>query len=372
MTIKLSSYAEKLLALEKRVVEKELEISLTDADAIEYLLFANTLHLSPCGQLICAIFGPCIIGITFEKDDKNRKNNEAIINDVINSLTPIEAKVLRMRFGIEMSYSHSLEEVGNYLGLSQTTIKKIETTALRKMRHPSRSNLISSIIEPSTPPQKIEDQVISPDKNLQISLTNHAIENKFVKQTLSFSSVNLMQGSKEWDSWRKNGIGGSDAPVIMNENPWKSASYLLKEKLSNVKIWRGNKATQAGQTNEPVIRNYLIKKLGFEISPICIQCNEISWMRASLDGLSLKGDRVFEIKFGDKVYSYVSENKQAPQYHFGQLQHILAITGHDYIDYCCATANKEPIHLQIPRDDEYIDRLIQMEYLFWKKVIEKK
>jgi putative phage-type endonuclease len=189
---------------------------------------------------------------------------------------------------------------------------------------------------------------------------------------MGFSRVNFQQGSKDWLRWRKMGIGASDAPVIMGENPWKSAKYLLEEKLGKKKEWGGNDATQNGQKNEPVIRQYLVNKLGFEIHPYCIESNEINWMKASLDGISNAGDRVFEIKFGKKVYADVSKTKIVPKYHYGQLQHILAITGLSFIDYCCGWDGEQPIHFQVPRDDDYINKLIEAEHLFWKMVVENR
>lgn len=196
------------------------------------------------------------------------------------------------------------------------------------------------------------------------------IKKEFPKVVMSFSRVNFDQGSKEWLSWRRLGIGASDAPVIMGENPWKSSNYLLEEKLGRKKEWGGNEATRSGQLNEPAIRQYFANKFGFEINPFCIECNEISWMKASLDGISNAGHRVFEIKFGKKVYSEVAKTKTVPKYHYGQLQHILAITGLSFIDYCCGWEGEQPIHLQIPRDDSYINKLIELEHLFWKRVIE--
>ena len=55
------------------------------------------------------------------------------------SLTPREAKVLRMRFGIEMNTDHTLEEVGKQFDVTRERIRQIEAKALRKLRHPSRS-----------------------------------------------------------------------------------------------------------------------------------------------------------------------------------------------------------------------------------------
>ena len=70
-----------------------------------------------------------------------------ITKEVLDSLTPREAKVLRMRFGIEMSTDHTLEEVGRQFDVTRERIRQIEAKALRKLRHPSRSDKLKSFME---------------------------------------------------------------------------------------------------------------------------------------------------------------------------------------------------------------------------------
>ncbi len=70
-----------------------------------------------------------------------------IVKDVLDSLTPREAKVLRMRFGIEMTTDHTLEEVGKQFDVTRERIRQIEAKALRKLRHPSRSEKLKSFLE---------------------------------------------------------------------------------------------------------------------------------------------------------------------------------------------------------------------------------
>lgn len=70
-----------------------------------------------------------------------------VVKDVLDSLTPREAKVLRMRFGIEMSADHTLEEVGKQFDVTRERIRQIEAKALRKLRHPSRSDKLKSFLE---------------------------------------------------------------------------------------------------------------------------------------------------------------------------------------------------------------------------------
>ncbi|MDR1164028.1 MAG: RNA polymerase sigma factor RpoD [Candidatus Accumulibacter sp.] len=70
-----------------------------------------------------------------------------ITKDVLDTLTPREAKVLRMRFGIEMNTDHTLEEVGKQFDVTRERIRQIEAKALRKLRHPSRSDRLRSFVD---------------------------------------------------------------------------------------------------------------------------------------------------------------------------------------------------------------------------------
>ena len=67
--------------------------------------------------------------------------------NILASLTPREAKVLRMRFGIEMNTDHTLEEVGKQFDVTRERIRQIEAKALRKLRHPSRSDHLRSFLD---------------------------------------------------------------------------------------------------------------------------------------------------------------------------------------------------------------------------------
>jgi RNA polymerase primary sigma factor len=70
-----------------------------------------------------------------------------VVKDILDSLTPREAKVLRMRFGIEMSTDHTLEEIGKQFDVTRERIRQIEAKALRKLKHPSRSDQLRSFID---------------------------------------------------------------------------------------------------------------------------------------------------------------------------------------------------------------------------------
>ncbi|WP_428994266.1 RNA polymerase sigma factor RpoD [Buchnera aphidicola] len=72
-----------------------------------------------------------------------------ITHNVLSGLTAREAKVLRMRFGIDMNTDHTLEEVGKQFDVTRERIRQIEAKALRKLRHPSRSEILKSFLDDS-------------------------------------------------------------------------------------------------------------------------------------------------------------------------------------------------------------------------------
>jgi RNA polymerase primary sigma factor len=69
------------------------------------------------------------------------------VKEVLSGLTPREAKVLRMRFGIDLNTDHTLEEVGKQFDVTRERIRQIEAKALRKLRHPSRSEQLRSFLD---------------------------------------------------------------------------------------------------------------------------------------------------------------------------------------------------------------------------------
>ena len=70
-----------------------------------------------------------------------------VTKEILDTLTTREAKVLRMRFGIEMNTDHTLEEVGKQFDVTRERIRQIEAKALRKLRHPTRSDKLRSFID---------------------------------------------------------------------------------------------------------------------------------------------------------------------------------------------------------------------------------
>jgi RNA polymerase primary sigma factor len=70
-----------------------------------------------------------------------------VVKEILDTLTPREAKVIRMRFGIEMSTDHTLEEVGKQFDVTRERIRQIESKAVRKLKHPSRSEKLRTFAD---------------------------------------------------------------------------------------------------------------------------------------------------------------------------------------------------------------------------------
>ena len=80
-------------------------------------------------------------------DMATKSGLESAIEEILSTLSPREAKVLRMRFGIKMNTDHTLEEVGKQFDVTRERIRQIEAKALRKLRHPNRSEKLMSFLE---------------------------------------------------------------------------------------------------------------------------------------------------------------------------------------------------------------------------------
>ncbi len=183
-----------------------------------------------------------------------------------------------------------------------------------------------------------------------------------------FTIVTLEQGSIAWREWRHKGIGASDASTIMGENRFKSAAQLLQEKCGPESDFGQNAAMARGTELEPEARRLYVAKTGRDVRPACLQSTRYDWLRASLDGLAINHDAVVEIKCGQSAYRTASETRSVPDYYYGQMQHILAVTGLDSLDFWCYWPDYPALLIPVPRNVAYIERLLNKELEFWNHV----
>ena len=193
---------------------------------------------------------------------------------------------------------------------------------------------------------------------------------------MSFDVIDHEQGTAAWLRWRHDGIGASEAAAVMGENPWKSEKRLFTEKTTAPRIHSGGGGSSSGGQSamargtalEPYARGRYQEATGHALEPLCLQSTLRPWQRASLDGIDLASRRLVEIKCGDKVYAHTEATGTVPRYYLGQLQHILAVTDFESIDFWVWLPNRPGLLLTIPRDDAYIDRMTMREAAFWARV----
>ena len=212
------------------------------------------------------------------------------------------------------------------------------------------------------------DIIAGMNSNLPASTNEVSLTAASGESNEAYQRIPVLQGTAEWREWRQHGIGASDAATIMGENPYKSAERLMAEKLGQVADPVRNRSMALGLELEPAARYDYCRSREIALAPACLQSTQVSWLRASLDGLSRNGRHVIEIKCGYCTYRYTRRMGQPPSYYKAQLQHVLAVTELETIDFVCYRPNIEPLCLTIERDDAYIAMLLCRENAFWERL----
>ncbi len=180
--------------------------------------------------------------------------------------------------------------------------------------------------------------------------------------------IDLKQGSSEWLEYRKNKIGSSDAPIILNISPWTSPLQLWERKIGIAQEQKESAAMSRGKALEDEARCAFMMQKEIIVTPEVVQHETLDWCSASLDGLSSCHKYAVEIKCPgreDHLLAFqgiISEKYQA------QLQHQLAVTGIDMIYYYSYDGH-ENVCIQVRRNQEYIDKLIEEELKFYNCII---
>lgn len=170
---------------------------------------------------------------------------------------------------------------------------------------------------------------------------------------------------QKWHEWRANGIGASDAPVIMGVSPWKKERELWEEKVFGKQVQKETAAMKRGKELEPFAVEFFMKKTGiFLDEQKCVKHPEKEWMRATLDGINEAEKVLVEIK------SCKNLHEEVPKHYYPQLQHQMAVVGYDKMFYLSFNGEDGKI-LEVEKDEKYIQELIKKEEEFWKSVVEK-
>jgi len=185
----------------------------------------------------------------------------------------------------------------------------------------------------------------------------------------------LEQNTDSWLEWRKKGIGGSDAPIIMGLSPWKTAYELWEEKTGLVVRDEDNSfITQKGHRLEPRARALYEIETGIAIPPKLVERIDKPEHRASLDGLSEDGKKAGEIKFvGSGEKWEMALNGEIPDYYYCQMMWQLYVSGAETNDYIPYNEEENKILIITKEPDlKYIKNMVKEVEKFWSLVINKK
>jgi putative phage-type endonuclease len=174
----------------------------------------------------------------------------------------------------------------------------------------------------------------------------------------------MIQGSDCWKKWRLNKIGASDSVIIAGLSPWRTKQELWAEKLGLIEPQPVNSSMRRGMMLEGPARRCYEKMTGIDVVDAIKVSEDYSWCFASLDGISLDGKTLVEIKCTSKKNHELAKNGQIPEYYIPQVQHQIYVCGVDSCDYFSYDGN-EGIIVPVLRDDVYISNLLTMEKEFY-------
>jgi putative phage-type endonuclease len=185
---------------------------------------------------------------------------------------------------------------------------------------------------------------------------------------VSYKKVVLEQDSPEWHKWRNEGIGASDAPIVLGISPYKTAFGLWQEKRGLVVPAPASEfVIKQGKEFEKRVRAKFELITGKEYPPMCIESIKYPFIRASLDGYD--EGTIIEIKMnGAKQF----ESEEIPEHHYAQFQQQMYVADakdmieiYGFIDKFGETQHKKRV---VTRDDVFIDGLIDKLKEFWEMV----
>ena len=186
----------------------------------------------------------------------------------------------------------------------------------------------------------------------------------------------MEQNSDAWLDWRKKGVGGSDAPIVMGLSPWSTEYELWEEKTGLVV--RDQEAmkfiTDKGHRLEPKARALYEIETGIICPPQLVQRADNETHRASLDGRNAELKKTVEIKFvgaGEKWEMALAG--EIPDYYMAQMQWQLYCSGDETNDYVAYNEAENKIAIITVKPDlKFIKKMVKKVDSFWKKVVENK
>lgn len=188
----------------------------------------------------------------------------------------------------------------------------------------------------------------------------------------NFIIVELRQSTPQWLAWRRGKITASMAGMILGLNKYKTPLQLYNQILCGEED-PDNEFMKHGRDTEPEAREWVLKTTGKSYAPVCMESTKYPWMAASLDGWNEENEiPILEIKCpqrGIEKFSLALLDEIPPD-HFAQIQHQMAVSGADKAYYCTYSKNaQDGVLITIKRDNAFIEKMIEAEEAFYRRVI---
>jgi putative phage-type endonuclease len=179
---------------------------------------------------------------------------------------------------------------------------------------------------------------------------------------------------EDWLDFRRQGIGGSDASVVCGINRWKSPIELWMEKTGQAPDHEAGEPAYWGQQLESLVKAEFVKRTGIEVIPVhqLLQCEDHSFMLANLDGMCehpIYGPCIFEAKTSS-AYRTGEWEDAIPDEYVLQVQHYMSVTGYKGAYVAVLIGGNRFKWYFVERDDDLIEKLIQLESDFWQGVVD--
>ena len=190
----------------------------------------------------------------------------------------------------------------------------------------------------------------------------------------------MEQNSESWYEWRRNGLGASDAPIILGKSKYSTPRELFLEKCGLAPPKPVNEfITSLGHRFEPRALAYYNLMNDTNFTPQVVEMEEYGWLRASLDGQDINVTETpqMEIKYVGKKKIDDARTGTIDPAHWIQLQHQMMVTGANKCIYLCYTLeghkNLDEIHyLPIDYDEKFVlNDMWPKLFEFWERVKKK-
>lgn len=178
--------------------------------------------------------------------------------------------------------------------------------------------------------------------------------------------INFKQRTPEWYEWRRAGIGASDIPVLTGNSPYTSRRQLFLQKRGEGKdtVISDHVLKISNKVEEDGI-NYFKEKENIIYEPICVEHDQQSLLRASLDGWN-ETEGILECKYiSFDYFNDLKENNKIRLDHQDQMQFQMLITGHTFARYYVQNTKGDNLVLSLKEDKNHQDKLkkLALEFL---------